>query len=234
MTTVDALVEREPPGAVSAESSSAERRFSPGALKIITTAEKLFAERGLEAVSTRMISREAGHKNHSALQYHFGNRDALIEAILDYRVTPINQRRLEQLRQLPDMRGEAQIEALVGVFVGPFADELLRPIDETAYVSILAQLYAYQRGREIFMKNRVRTRALHEITSQLIRVLKPVPLKVIHFRLQLMGRQTMAAVAEWDEARRNGLIELDAEALVWRKKNLVRFIVGGLTAAVDQ
>lgn len=207
-----------------------DSRFSPGAQLIIRTAERLFSEHGLEAVSTRLISREAGHKNHSALQYHFGNRDGLIEAILDYRVTPLNEKRLQRLEQLKHDGGHYQVKELVRVFVEPFAEELLRTPEECCYVSLLAQLYAYKRGRELFMKNRTRTRALHEITSLMIKALKPLPIRVIHLRLQLMGRQTMTAIAEWDEARRHDAIELDEEALRWRTKNLIDFIVGGLQA----
>ena len=78
-----------------------------GAMALLMAAERLFAAQGLEAVSTRMIAKEAGHKNHSALQYHFGSRDGLIEAILNYRITPINQerlRRLDLLQHLPLLR----------------------------------------------------------------------------------------------------------------------------------
>ena len=71
---------------------------------------------------------------------------------------------------------------------------------------------------------------MFEITSLMIKSLKPLPLPVIHLRLQLMGRQTMTAIAEWDEARRINAIELDAESLKWRTENLIDFIVGGLMA----
>ena len=204
-----------------------------GAAVLLRTAERLFAERGLEAVSTRMISREAGQKNHSALQYHFGNRDGLIEAILNYRLTPINQERLRRLYALQHRGDAVTVRKLTEVFVEPFAEELLKPIEDSCYVSLLAQLYAYQPGRDLFQKNRERKRALHEMTSLMIKALKPLPLPVVHLRLQLMGRQTMSAIAEWDEARRNQSIELDAKALRWRTDNLVDFIVGGLQARVS-
>lgn len=204
--------------------------FAPGALNILVTAERLFAKHGLEAVSTRLISRESGQKNHSALQYHFGNRDGLIEAILNYRVTPINLERMRRLDALKKKGKQLTVRDLVAVFVEPFAEQLLSPIEQSYYVSLLAQLYAYQRGRDLFQKNKERTRALHQITSLLIKTLKPLPLPVIHLRLQLMGRQTMTAIAEWDEARHNHAIELDAAALRWRSNNLIDFIVGGLQA----
>ncbi len=210
-----------------------ESQFPPiegGAAVLLKTAERLFAELGLEAVSTRMISREAGQKNHSALQYHFGSRDGLIEAILNYRLTPINQERLRRLNALQHRGDTVTVRKLTEVFVEPFAEELLKPIEDSCYVSLLAQLYAYQPGRDLFQKNRERKRALHELNALMIKVLKPLPLSVVHLRLQLMGRQTMTAIAEWDEARRNQSIELDAKSLRWRTDNLVDFIVGGLQA----
>ncbi len=202
----------------------------PGAVHLLRTAERLFAEHGVEAVSTRQIAREAGHRNHSALQYHFGNRDGLIEAILNERLTPINRERLRRLEQARRQGLKLTVRRLTAIFVEPFAEELLKPLEESCYVSLLAQLYAYQRGRELFQNNRERKRALHEITSQMIVALRPLPLVEIHFRLQLMGRQTMTAIAEWDEARRAQSIELDADALRWRIENLVEFLVGGLQA----
>jgi AcrR family transcriptional regulator len=204
-----------------------------GAALLLKTAERLFAEHGLEAVSTRMIAREAGQKNPSALQYHFGNRDGLIEAILNYRLTPINQERLRRLDALQHRGDVVTVKRLTEVFVEPFAEELLKPVEDTSYVSLLAQLYAYQPGRDLFQKNRERNRAMFELTSLMIKALKPLPLAVIHFRLQLMGRQSMTAIAEWDEARRNQSIDLDAKSLRWRTDNLIDFIVGGLQAQVS-
>src|SRR3546814_5693299 len=42
--------------------------------RILDAAGALIAERGLEGVSLREITREAGQKNTTALQYHFGDR----------------------------------------------------------------------------------------------------------------------------------------------------------------
>ena len=50
--------------------------------RLIRAAEKLFAERGVSGVSLREINREAGAKNAVAVQYHFGDRDGLLRAVL--------------------------------------------------------------------------------------------------------------------------------------------------------
>lgn len=203
--------------------------LSAPAKRILLAAEALFATHGMESVSTRMIAREAGQRNHSALQYHFGDKDGLLEAILNFRIAPINQERLRRLDAVKKRGRKISIEDLVRVFVEPFAAELLKPLSETAYVSLLAQLYAYQPGREMFARNRARTRALHDITSLLIKAMQPLPVTVIHLRLQLLGRLTISTIAEWDDARRNHSIELDEHSLTWRTNSLVDFLVGGLS-----
>jgi len=61
--------------------------------QLLDTAERLFLEHGLDEVSLRTIVREAGQKNQSALQYHFGGRNQLIAAILSRRAQQVEARR---------------------------------------------------------------------------------------------------------------------------------------------
>lgn len=84
--------------------------------KILVTAERLFALNGIDAVSIRQINTEAEQKNGSAVHYHFGSREGLIDAILSLRTGDRNQLRLEMLDtlkenardKLPDIRGVAE------------------------------------------------------------------------------------------------------------------------------
>jgi TetR/AcrR family transcriptional regulator, regulator of cefoperazone and chloramphenicol sensitivity len=65
----------------------AERLFVDEAkLRILQAAESLFAERAIESVSLREIAVSAGHANTNAVQYHFGSREALVQAIFAWRV----------------------------------------------------------------------------------------------------------------------------------------------------
>jgi AcrR family transcriptional regulator len=61
--------------------------------QLLNVAESLFLEHGPDEVSLRMIVRESGQKNQSALQYYFGGRDGLIAAILSRRLEQIDARR---------------------------------------------------------------------------------------------------------------------------------------------
>ena len=63
--------------------------------QLLDVAESLFLSEGIDRVSLRAIVREAGHKNPSALQYHFGNREGLIEAIVGRRFQQQETRRAE-------------------------------------------------------------------------------------------------------------------------------------------
>ncbi|HEX7097201.1 MAG TPA: TetR/AcrR family transcriptional regulator [Acidimicrobiales bacterium] len=60
--------------------------------RLIATAERLFAERGIEAVSLRDITNACG-ANSAAIHYHFGSKDQLLRAILEHRAAELAKRR---------------------------------------------------------------------------------------------------------------------------------------------
>lgn len=65
--------------------------------RMILAAEVLFAREGIDGVSLRRIAASSGQKNHHAVQYHFGSRDGLVQAIFDYRMQQMDARRLEMI-----------------------------------------------------------------------------------------------------------------------------------------
>ncbi|MCF8587540.1 TetR/AcrR family transcriptional regulator [Gordonia liuliyuniae] len=76
-------------------------------LRLLSAAEKLFAERGLDAVSNRQISEAAGQANNYAVGYHFGTRTELLNALLELHVEildPIRLRTLDTIGTEPDLR----------------------------------------------------------------------------------------------------------------------------------
>ena len=65
--------------------------------QLLNVAESLFLSEGVDTVSLRAIARQAGQKNPSALHYHFGNREGLIEAIVARRFGQQETRRAQLL-----------------------------------------------------------------------------------------------------------------------------------------
>lgn len=85
--------------------------------EIVLAAERLIAAHGLDGVSLRQIGAASGTANNSAVIYHFGTKERLVEAIFEYRVPRLHARRafLIDERQPDDLRGwlECQIRAVV-------------------------------------------------------------------------------------------------------------------------
>lgn len=89
---------------------------------MINAAEQLAAERGLAELTVQAVQEAAGQKNKSAVQYHFGGRRGLVDAIVATRMAPANERRTSMLLAL----GEgATARELVEVLVVPLVESVL-------------------------------------------------------------------------------------------------------------
>ena len=67
--------------------------------RILDAAEQLFMEHGFEATSLRQLTTAAG-VNLAAVNYHFGSKEELFQAVLTRRLDPMNQERIELLERL--------------------------------------------------------------------------------------------------------------------------------------
>jgi AcrR family transcriptional regulator len=89
-------------------------------IRILDAAEELFMQHGFEAASMRMLTARA-EVNLAAINYHFGSKDALIEAVFRRRLDPMNAARTAELERL---EAEAQgrplaAERIIRAFIGP-------------------------------------------------------------------------------------------------------------------
>ena len=87
---------------------------------ILDEAEALFAEKGYDATSLRMITARA-KVNLAAVNYYFGSKESLLEAVYARRIGQINHDRLAMLDQLERNAagGTIPVEALIEAFVKP-------------------------------------------------------------------------------------------------------------------
>ncbi|HEX3059514.1 MAG TPA: TetR/AcrR family transcriptional regulator [Usitatibacter sp.] len=67
--------------------------------RILDAAERLFVEHGFEATSLRSLTSAAG-VNLAAVNYHFGSKEELFQAVLTRRLDPMNQERIELLGRI--------------------------------------------------------------------------------------------------------------------------------------
>jgi AcrR family transcriptional regulator len=109
--------------------------------RILRAAEHLFATRGIDAVSLREVNREAQQHNTGAVQYHFGDRDGLLRAVVDRHRSDSEPRRHALLDQYEE-RGDPDLRALADALVQPIAAKLNDPDGGRAYLQIAGQHYA--------------------------------------------------------------------------------------------
>lgn len=203
---------------------------SDTALRLLLTAERLFAEEGFDAVPVRRISQQAAQRNNSALQYHFGSKDSLIEAILDYRMTPLNERRLDALDAALRPGQPLGVRRLIELIVLPYVDVLKGAAADSYYLSVIAQLYTHHRMELLFSQAYGRTLSLQRCSALLSEALAPLPEAEIEQRLLLMGESLVHAVARWAYERRQSPQPWSDAQLQPRASSLISFMVGGLTA----
>jgi len=87
---------------------------------LLLTAERMFADHGLEGVSMRELARAAGQGNNYAVQHYFGDKEGLARAVQEMRMTELNVVRTEFLRQAR-ARGELDLRTLVEATYLPIA-----------------------------------------------------------------------------------------------------------------
>jgi AcrR family transcriptional regulator len=107
--------------------------------RLISAAERLFAERGVDGVSLREINRASGARNTIALQYHFDDRAGLVRAIFDKHQPDVESRRHALLDQY-EAAGQPDLRVLAGALVRPLAAKLADPDGGPAFLQIYAEV----------------------------------------------------------------------------------------------
>ena len=113
---------------------------------IMATALRLFAQRGIDAVSLNEIVQVA-KVNAAAIHYHFGSKDGLIEAILRHNASALGERRNELLDEL-ERRRRPSLRDVVKAMVDPII-ELKQTPTGLDYVRFLAGVSQHRRYSEL-------------------------------------------------------------------------------------
>jgi|TARA_B100001105_G_scaffold176402_1_gene142166 AcrR family transcriptional regulator len=108
--------------------------------RLLAEAESQFAEVGIWQAAVGDIVRAAGQRNASALTYHFGSREGVLDAILAEHGNPIDVHRGELISAIQDDPATpADLRSLVSALVRPMTTVLADPRGRR-YVRIVAQL----------------------------------------------------------------------------------------------
>ena len=153
---------------------------------ILLTAERLFAERGIEAVPLRDIGQAADQKNNFAVQYHFGDRENLVRAIAEYRSRSVL----------------AANEALATNLEG-----------DSHFLGFISR-YIIERGGYAGLDRAVQTESITTMQATFLRLLPTHTPELLAERWEILFTSAVHALARYQVAMRKGALAAPLDFLI--------------------
>jgi AcrR family transcriptional regulator len=198
-------------------------------LRLLDCAESLFAEHGIASVSLRAINADAG-LSPAALHYHFRSKDALVEALLERRMSELMARRAELFDQIEAEPGPPSARAVMSALLTPLAELISREADTgTRYLRFLCRLQDDGDIDERFVVDRF-GRGVERIEPLLQLALPEIAAHTVRLRLALAIRLMLHGLADWQILAAAGRAGQVAPGLDEHVAALLDFITGGLEA----
>lgn len=167
---------------------------SPSTRQLLaTTAMRLFAERGIDAVSLREVTAAAGQRNKVAAQYHFGSKERLVQAIFEQYTGQMNHRRWAMLADLGYDTRHLGVPELVGALIGPLAEAATAPGGH--YARFLAAASTPPWVRALADAEPAVTSSVRAVFAALADQLAHLPGPVVRTRLSLSMTLAVRALA---------------------------------------
>ena len=201
--------------------------------RILDAAEELFMQHGFEGTSMRQLTTRAA-VNLAAVNYHFGSKDALIEAVFRRRLDPMNAERIAQLEKLENEHAERPLapETIIRAFVGPS----LRLIEDAKgggrnFIRLLGRTYTEPAKTVRALIGQMYAPAMERYKATLERALPQMPREELVWRMHFMFGTLAYTLAATDTVQ---LIagckpedRYDAQLL---EERLIAFLAAGLHA----
>src|SRR5512134_2096618 len=154
-------------------------------LRILDAAEELFMQHGFEGASMRMLTAKAG-VNLAAINYHFGSKDALIEAVFRRRLDVMNAERIERLEQ-EAAGAPLTAEAIIRAFIGAS----LRMIEDARgggrnFIRLLGRAYTEPAKPIRALIGQMYAPAMERFKAAFVRALPELPKDELVWRMHFM------------------------------------------------
>ena len=162
--------------------------------KLLDCAEALFGRHGLEGVSLRTINTEAG-LSPAALHYHFGTKEALIEALLERRMPALMERRSKLLDALSAAEEAPTTRDVLAALVMPLVDLVVEGRDDgLRYLRLIHRLQADRDLDPHFVIDRW-PGGVARLVPLLEKANPSLPRAVVQFRLRLVIELMLQSLA---------------------------------------
>ncbi|MFQ5914568.1 MAG: TetR/AcrR family transcriptional regulator [Nitrospinota bacterium] len=152
--------------------------------RILDTAERVFAEQGINACSIRFITSEAG-VNLASVHYHFGSKEGLVRAVLERRIDPMNRERIERLNAVEAEAGDGppSLEKIFEALIRPYLRVALDPARGEMVMHLFARVLAEPDLRAIIAE--VYNELVSRFTAVCKRALPDLPPEELCWRIHL-------------------------------------------------
>jgi len=166
---------------------------------LILAAEKLFGTYGVEGVSLRRVSEQAGHRNVFAAQYHFGSKDNLLEAILRYRRPMIDVHRRILLREWSVTPETASLEQIVrALATAMFEQDSHEPGQARSFCRFLRSLLQFEAYSPVWDRSIDAAPFTAELLNAMRAHLPHLDEGLWVMRRLTLGKFMMTALADYD------------------------------------
>jgi len=197
--------------------------------RILHAAEQLFAEIGVAGTSLRNITATA-RVNLAAVNYHFGSKDALIEAVYERRLAPLNQARLANLKSAEAAaQGPVPEAEIVNAFVEPVATLSDDPEDGAVFTRLIAQTYSEASQYVYKLLSTEHLEVMRRYKGAFHRALPELSNEEVCWRLHFMAGALHHTLADTSYLRWFGQGELTPDVST-AIRQLVPFLVAGVSA----
>lgn len=198
---------------------------------ILDAAEALFAELGIESTSLRAITGAAG-VNLASVSYHFGSKQALVAALFDRRLVPMNQERLRRLDRLEASASDIALDELVRAYIGPALAMSLDPGGER-FVRLLGRSYTEPSEALHGWMRATYSEVIARFKPAFARALPQLPAQELHWRLHFMLGTLAYCMAGTDVMRLIASSQHEPSVDAWAlERRLVAFVAAGLAAPI--
>ena len=192
---------------------------------ILLTAERLFAERGIEATALRDICLAADQKNNFAVQYHFGDREQLVRAVAEHRARSLLEHQSEFVADLVENDRVPEVVDIVRSMVSGLAAN----VTEDSHFLPFVSRYIIERGGYAGLDRAVPSSSMstaHAIHAILRRLLPDHSEELLAERWEILFTCAVHTLARYQVA-------LQANALPAPLDALIEDLVRSLTALLE-
>jgi len=203
--------------------------------RILDAAEPLFAAQGVTGTSLRSIIR-AADVNLAAVHYHFGSKDALVNAVIARHFRPLNEERLRQLDEVERRadRRKPPVEGIVEAFISPVLELCADPVRGMIFMKLIGRLMAEP---EYFF-GKVAPKQIGEVRDRFVaameRALPGLPREEIMWRMTFSVGAMAHSMQIGDSISvvSGGILNPASTDELTRK--LVKFVAAGWKATVEE